>query len=144
MDRWYNMVMKYRGLKLRVSCAAWKQVDMLGSFWDYVAERIGREEIVGLGYGWKDNYFNYAIGVIDDEETSSKIRGIDFGKSRFAPEYIEVELPEKSEWVEYTGRVEKLREIYETQVDCYSRKYDYELEYFDDAGNVKILIHYIE
>lgn len=134
--------MKYCGYQIRVSCAAWEQVDILGDFWDFIIERLGRGDIVGLGYGWKDNYFNYAIGVIDDAETLAKIQEIDFGEGGFAPEYVEVELPAESEWVEYTGKTEKLREIYEKQIDCYNRKYDYELEYFDDAGNARILIHY--
>lgn len=139
----YNIAMKYRGYQLTVSCAAWEQLERLGEFWDYVAEKTGMEKIVGLGYGWKDDQFNYAVGVIDDEETLAKLRAIDFENGGFAPKYIEIELPEMGEWTEYTGEAKKLREIYETQIDCYDRKYDYELEFFDSAGNVKILIHYV-
>ncbi len=136
--------MKYNGYRLRVSCAAWEQVDLLSDYWDFVAEKVGREQIVGLGYGWENDYFNYALGVIDNEEILARLKEIDFGESQFRPEYVEIDLPELVEWKVYVGAADKLQEIYEQQVACYDRKYDYELEYFDDKGGAKILIHYLK
>ncbi len=127
---------------MRVSCAAWEQVQLLGEFWDYVGDQVGKENLAGLGYGWSNNYFNYALGAIEDAETLKQLQKIDFAKTKFQVEYVEIDLPELAEWTTYTGREDQLREIYEQQIDCYDQRYDYELEFFDDAGNAKILIHY--
>lgn len=88
-------------------------------------------------------YFDYALGVIDDEETLNKIKAIDFSKTEFDINYIEINLPNLEEWETFKGKEKDLKQIYEKQIDCYEKTYNYELEYIDGKGNLKIKIHYI-
>ena len=48
-----------------------------------------------------------------------------------------------NEWKTFKGKDIEIREIYENQIDCYNKDYDYELEYIDSKGNIEIKIHFI-
>ncbi len=95
---------------------------------------------------WTEDYlyFDYAMGVIDDEETLNKIKSIDFSNSNFDTEYIEINLPNFQNWETFKGKEKDLKQIYEEDIDCYERLYGYELEYIDDKGNLEIKIHFID
>lgn len=94
---------------------------------------------------WTDDYlyFDYAIGVIDDDETFNQIQNLDFSNTNFNVEYIELSLPNLNEWETFKGKNREIREIYENQIDCYNRDYNYELERTDSKGNIEIKIHFI-
>ena len=94
---------------------------------------------------WSDDfkYFDYALGVINDEETLDILKQIDFSKSGFCVEYFEILLQEEKYWETFKGKDKDVKEIYETKIDCYKKKYKYELEYMDNKGNIEIKIYYI-
>lgn len=136
--------MIYKGYKIRVRCIDWEQVKLLDKYWNVFTTYVPSEKIIGLGMNWTDDYlyFDYALGVIDDEDTLNKIKLIDFSDKDFDTEYFEINLPEFSEWETFKGKASNLKEIYEKDIDCYEKPYDYELEYIDSKGNIEIKIHY--
>lgn len=138
--------MIYKGYKIRVRCIDWEQVKVLDKYWNIFTNCVPSETIIGLGMNWTDDYlyFDYALGVIDDEETLNKIKLIDFSDKGFDTEYFEINLPEFSEWETFKGKASNLKEIYEKDIDCYKKPYDYELEYIDSKGNIEIKIHYTD
>lgn len=138
--------MIYKGYKIRVRCIDWEQVKLLDKYWNIFTSYVPSETIIGLGMNWSDDYlyFDYALGVIDDEDTLNKIKLIDFSDKGFDTEYFELNLPEFSEWETFKGKASNLKEIYEKDIDCYERPYDYELEYIDSKGNIEIKIHYTD
>lgn len=138
--------MIYKGYKIRVRCIDWEQVELLDKYWNIFTSYVPSEKIIGLGMNWTDDYlyFDYALGVIDDENTLNKIKLIDFSDKGFDTEYFELNLPEFSEWETFKGKSSNLKEIYEKDIDCYGKPYDYELEYIDSKGNIEIKIHYTD
>lgn len=72
--------MKYKGFKMRVRCLNWEQIKTIDEFWYYVSSFVEQEKIVGLGMNWTNDYlyFDYALGVIDDEETLEKLKNIPY------------------------------------------------------------------
>lgn len=137
--------MLYKGYKIRIRCINWEQVDVIDKFKEVVTSFLKPEKVIGLGMNWTDDYlyFDYAYGVIDDEKSLSILNSINFFEYGFNTEYIEIKLPNEEEWTTFRGRDEYVKEIYEEQIDCYNKKYDYELEHFDSDGNIKIKIHYL-
>lgn len=136
--------MIYKGYKIKVRCIDWEQVDLLDRYWNLFTSHIESEKIIGLGMNWIDGeYFDYAIGVINDEDTLNKIKSIDLSETEFDINYIEISLPAFEEWETFKGKEKDLRQIYETKIDCYTKEYDYELEYIDGKGNLEIKIHYV-
>ncbi|MDR0463112.1 MAG: hypothetical protein LBG64_02755 [Pseudomonadales bacterium] len=127
--------MLFRGIKIEVSCAAWEQVKTLGDFWDAVSAKVDREKLVGLGYGWENNYFYYAIGQIDNFENLEEIKNVQIKNG----EYLEIDLPDEG-WKTKTGRASNLQKIYEDDFDCYNVKFKYEIEKFDSEGNCEISV----
>ncbi len=134
--------MVFKGYKLKVRCIDWEQEEYLGDFWNYISKYISKNKIVGLGMNWtKDNlYFEYALGVIGNDEVLKKLKQIDFSNTKFNVEYVEIKLP--NEWDIFKGKLTELKTIYE-KIDNCSRKYDYELEYIDDLDNLEIKIHFV-
>lgn len=139
-----NMV--FKGYKIRVRCLDWEQIDILDKYWKVFTDFIGKEKIVGLGMNWTDDflYFDYAIGVINDDDAFSIIQNIDFSFSGFPVLYIELNLPDLNEWEIFQGKSDDIQEIYEKQIDSLNRSYDYELESIDSEGNMEIKIHFID
>lgn len=135
----------YKGYKIKVRCLDWEQINTLNSYWQTFTSFIEIEKIIGLGMNWSDDYlyFDYCLGVINDENTFNKMQNIDFSNTDFNVEYIELNLPNLSEWKTFKGKDSKIKEIYENQIDCYNRSYDYELEYIDSKGNIEIKIHFL-
>lgn len=136
--------MIYKGYKIRVRCIDWEQEKILDKYWNIFTSYISSEKIIGLGWNWSGDYlyFDYAIGVIDDEDTLNAIKSIDFSKTEFHTSYIEIDLPNLKDWETFEGKEKELKQIYEEEIDCYKKTYDYELEYIDGKGNLKINIHY--
>lgn len=138
--------MIYKGYKIRVRCIDWEQVDTLDWYWNLFTSYVPSEKIIGLGMNWTSDYlyFDYALGVIDDEDTLRKLKSIDFSNTDFKIDYIEIDLPNLDEWEVFKGKEKDLQQIYEKEIDCYQRAYDYELEYIDGKGSIEIKIHYLD
>ena len=136
--------MIYKGYKIRVRCIDWEQINTLDKYWNIFTSCIESEKIIGLGMNWSEDYlyFDYAWGVIDDEDTLNKIKPIDFSNTDFNVDYIEIDLPDLDKWENFKGKEKDLKQIYEKEIDCYKRPYDYELEYIDGKGNIEIKIHF--
>jgi len=134
--------MNFTGYKLTFDCTNWKQVEAIGDFWDFVAQFVPREKIVGLGWNWNNinTNFTYALGTINDATTLNQLSKINFESSPFHPDLITLKLPPESDWKTFLGKVDDLQKIYETAIDPLGEK-DYELEYIDNSGNLKILVH---
>lgn len=136
--------MIYKGYKIRVRCIDWEQVDLLDRYWNLFTSYVKSEKLIGLGMNWTEDYlyFDYALGVIDDEDTLNKMKSIDLSETEFDMNYIEISLPNFEEWETFKGKEKDLKQIYENKIDCYNKPYNYELEYIDGKGNLEIKIHY--
>lgn len=137
--------MLFKGYKISVRCKDWEQVNLLDKYWDLFSSYVDIEKLIGLGMNWRNDYlyFDYALGVINDEETLEKLRNIDFSAFEFDVSYIEIELPDFKEWETFKGKNKDVKKIYEKDINCYERLYDYELEYIDKNDNIEIKIHFI-
>lgn len=137
--------MFYKGYKIRVRCIDWEQINILDKYWQLFTSYVESKKLIGLGMNWSQDYlyFEYAIGIINDEETLNKIKSIDFSGTSFNVDYVEINLPALNEWESFKGRENDLKQIYEIEIDCYEKIYDYELEYIDGKGNIEIKIHYL-
>lgn len=124
--------MIYKGYKIRVRCIDWEQVDLLDRYWKLFTSYVESEKLIGLGMNWTEDYlyFDYALGVIDDEDTLNKIKSIDLSETEFDMNYIEISLPNFEEWETFKGKEKDLKQIYENKIDCYNKPYNYELEYY--------------
>lgn len=122
--------MKFKGYSKTFSTMNQEQYETIGSFWDEMASRYGRENLVGLGYNWTESSIEYVIGLKEAD-----IRN-DLEISDAA--YKVVFLPD-SDWIQYSGRTDKLSELY---AEIYSQgPLRCELEMFDDNGNCRIAIN---
>lgn len=138
--------MIYKGYKIKIRCIDWEQVKVIDQYWDLFTSYVAKEKIIGLGMNWTNDYlyFDSALGVIDDEDTLNKLKEIDFSKTNFNVEYIEINLPDFKEWQVFKGKDKDVKQIYENEIDCYQKRYDYKLEYIDSNGNIVIKIHFID
>lgn len=134
--------MEFRGYKITYNCDDWHQVQLIGDFWDFMAQFVPRDHLVGLGWNWNDqeHCFDYALGFIDDIPSLDKISHINLAKTEFHPSFCTVQLPSNN-WKTFSGHIDDLQKIYEEQIDPLGEK-DYELEYIDDLGNLQIKIHF--
>ena len=119
-------IMRFKGYKITIRCLDWEQVATIDNYWNLVASHINRKKIVGLGFNWSDDnlYFDYAIGVISDEEALEELNNLDFSKTNIKPEYIELDLPEEDEWMTFKGKDEDIKTIYEVNIDRQNKEYD--------------------
>ena len=137
--------MIYKGYKIKVRCIDWEQVKLLDKYWGLFTKYVNSKDIIGLGMNWTDDYlyFDYALGVINNEKVLENLKNIDFSNTGFDVEYIEVNLPNLNEWKSFKGKEKDLIQIYENEIDCYNKPYDYELEYINN-DDIEIKIHFID
>ena len=113
--------MLFRGIGRTFSTENDQQYETIGAFWDELAAKYGRENLQGLGYGWKERSIEYIIGLIYGE-----IDGADRA----------VKLPDTG-WVTVRGRTADLGKIYEK---IYREgRLEYEIERFTDSGDCEIM-----
>lgn len=111
--------MKFIGIRRLFSTENEMQYNLIGAFWDEMSKEYGRGNLCGLGFNWKDNSIEYAIGLKE---------------GLIAAANFEIDLPDK--WDSVYGRTEKLADIYN---DIYrDGALLYEIEEFDDEGNCQI------
>ena len=70
------------------------QYNTIGAFWDEMSRVYGLENLVGLGYKWKDNIISYAIGLKNGEINDYNLT---------------FELPDTN-WVIYEGLTDNLKD----------------------------------
>jgi len=113
--------MLFKGIGRSFSTENDQQYETIGVFWDELAAKYGRENLQGLGYGWKERSIEYIIGLIYGE-----IDGADRA----------VKLPDTG-WVTVRGQTADLGKIYEK---IYREgRLEYEIERFTDSGNCEIM-----
>lgn len=122
--------MIFKGYSKTFSVLENNQYETISNFWDYMIELFGIENLIGLGFNWKNNSIEYIIGL----------KSQDINPSLVIPDatYKEIILPDVG-WIEYEGKTSDLPKIYEKIYK--DGKLVYELESFDNSGNCKILIH---
>ena len=96
--------MIFRGFDKCFSTLNDGQYESIGAFWERMSTVYGRENLIGLGYGWTENTIRYAIGLKDGTEPH---RGCPEEDSVFA----EISLPEDG-WNTVNGRTESLSVLY--------------------------------
>lgn len=97
-----------------------EQYNTIGAFWDEMSIVYGLENLVGLGYLWKDNIISYAIGLKNGEIKDYNLT---------------IELPDTN-WVIYEGLTDNLKDIYDEIYQDGPLKLEIELFYLN--GNCKI------
>ena len=65
--------MLFKGIGRSFSTENDQQYETIGVFWDELAAKYGRENLQGLGYGWKERSIEYIIGLIYGEIDGAKI-----------------------------------------------------------------------
>lgn len=97
-----------------------QQFDTIGQFWDEMAERYGLENLIGLGYAWRNQCLYYAIGRKDGDIEAYDVR---------------MNLPDDG-WVIVKGRIDSLKAIYDEIYKGGSLRY--EIEKFYEDGTCEI------
>lgn len=97
------------------------QFETIGAFWDQMAEKYGRANLQGLGYGWTDRSMEYVIGLIN-------------GKIDEANRAVEVPA---TGWKMVRGRTADLGKIYEAIYQ--EGRLKFEIERFTDSGDCEIM-----
>ena len=112
--------MHFHGLTRTFSTKNEAQYEEIGAFWDEMAEKYGRENLRGLGYGWTEDTIEYAIGLKE---------------GRLEDSNCFVWLPEEN-WITVRGKTAELGKLY-------ARIYEegsltFELETFTEDGECEI------
>ena len=115
--------MIFKGITRDFSLKNEGQYNTIGAFWDEMTEMYGLENLVGLGYAWRNGIISYAIGIKD---------GI------IENHNLEIELPD-DDWEIATGKTENLKQIYDEIYKTGPLKY--EIEAFSKDG--ECIIRYI-
>lgn len=97
--------MIFRGFDKAFSTENERQYESIGLFWDRMSALYGRENLIGLGYGWNKNTIRYAIGLKDGTKPVYPCPEPD-------AVYLETELPE-DHICTVDGRTEELSRLYD-------------------------------
>lgn len=119
--------MIFKGINQSFSTVNEMQYENIGKFWDEMSEIYGRENLRGLGWGWKNgNSIEYCIGLKSNER-------IDFSKG----EYMEIAIPDGG-WKSYDGITDKLDVLYN---EIYKDgPLTFEIEEFNENGTCRVQI----
>ena len=97
-----------RGIQIHFSCANGEQYDEIGKFWDEMRKLCPEAELLGVGFGWKNDTLCYLIGTENGvtKGTAAKL-------SACFPDAVnaELDLPDTG-WKTYTGAVDTLDTLY--------------------------------
>ena len=115
--------MIFNGISRVFSTINDEQYDTIGEFWDEMSKIYGMENLRGLGYSWKNNTIEYAIGLKHGIIENSNIN---------------INLPD-DKWETIKGDTENLSLIYAKIYKDGPLKY--EIETFYDNGKCKISYH---
>lgn len=119
--------MLFKGINRSFSTENEMQYENIGKFWDEMSEIYGRENLRGLGWGWKNgNSIEYCIGLKSNEI-------INFSDG----EYMEIIIPD-SGWKIYDGITDKLDVLYN---EIYKDgPLTFEIEEFNENGTYRVQI----
>ena len=96
--------MIFKGYEKHFSTVNDGQYELIGRFWDRMSAVYGRENLIGLGFGWTENEITYAIGLKNGQEP-------DRGCPEENAVYKEIPLPEDG-WSTVDGRTDALSALY--------------------------------
>lgn len=120
--------MIFRGVGRRFSTADDSQYEAIGAFWDRMAVQFGRENLCGLGWNWRGDSLEYAIGMID----------CPFACNMPGMQAYEIGLPEDG-WQRWRGETERLDELY---AEIYRNgSLTYEIERFREDGSCTVDVY---
>lgn len=125
--------MIFRGISATFSTIGAKQYNTIGSFWDYMSNIYGMENLRGLGYNWTETTIEYAIGLENNDKIDldiMKLTQIGINAS-----YKEISIPLQG-WERFNGKTDDLPKIYEKIY--LNGKLEYEIERFTNDGNCTI------
>lgn len=88
--------MIFKGISRTFSLLNEDQYNTIGAFWDKMAAIYGLENLHGLGYNWRGDTMDYAIGL--------KLEDI-------ADYNVSIALPDNG-WTTTKGKTDKLKELY--------------------------------
>ena len=122
------------GVQICFGCANGEQYDAIGTFWEKMRVLCPEVELLGVGFGWQEDTFNYLIGTKNSVpiNTWEKI-------CVYFPDAVnaEISLPD-SGWETYTGTADTLDILY---ADIYKRgSLEYEIEEIKADGTAIIHI----
>lgn len=121
--------MRFSGLSKAFSTVGDSQYEAIGAFWDAMADRFGRENLWGLGYGWTKSTITYVICL----KNGSLPPDAQYPGAVFQ----DIELPDEG-WLYFTGRTENLSELY---ADIYADgALMYEIEQFYENGDCEVFV----
>ena len=120
IERNYRINMLFIGISREFSLENEDQYNTIGAFWDEMSFLYGLENLIGLGYKWKDNKISYAIGL-----KLGQIKDHNFS----------TELPDNG-WDIVKGKTDELKNIYDKIYLDGALKY--ELETFTEEGECLI------
>ena len=109
--------MVFKGITKTFSLINEDQYNTIGAFWDEMSLIYGLENLQGLGYNWKGNTMEYAIGLKNGE-----IKDYD----------LTITLPDDN-WIIAKGKTDFLKELYDEIYKDGSLKY--EIETFNEDGS---------
>ena len=112
--------MIFTGISRTFSLVGEGQYDTIGAFWDEMAAKYGLENLRGLGYGWRGETMEYAIGL-----KAGEIDGCN----------ASIVLPDE-DWQTVSGRTDDLKELYDKIYKDGALKY--EIETFTNDGRCRI------
>ncbi len=121
------------GVMKTFDCADGEQYEAIGRFWSEMSSLYGQEQLCGVGCNWRNNRLDYIIGFMNNDTAELSDAVGQCGGS-----IARLELP-TSGWRHYSGKTEKLSELYDA---IYADGVlDYEIERFTPDGECCVDIH---
>ncbi len=112
--------MVFKGISKTFSLFNEDQYNTIGAFWDDMAELYGLENLQGLGYGWRGDTMEYAIGLKNGDIDAANVN---------------IVLPD-SGWITAIGKTESLKQLYD---EIYKGgRLTYEIEEFFENGDCTV------
>lgn len=128
--------MIFRGIKVTFLLENERQYVDIAKFWSIMEKYYDVNKLSGLGFNWTDTTMDYVIGFRDNSMTAAELDKI---KPYFrSAEYV-IKLLPKDNWKKHIGHVSQIKEKYNELWKAGAIKY--EIETFDEEGNMKLLIH---
>jgi hypothetical protein len=126
--------MVIRGVQVRFDCKNGEQFEAIGRFWDRMHVFCPGENLLGVGFGWKNDTLCYLIGTENGVPAAAeKIKEV-FPQAEAA----EIILPDTG-WKTYFATADTLDVLYE---EIYrDGPLTYEIERFDADDNAEVLIY---
>jgi predicted transcriptional regulator YdeE len=113
--------MVFNGISRDFDLTDEQQYETIGQFWDEMTCIYGLENLVGLGYAWRENTISYAIGL-----KAGDIKDCN----------LHISLPDEG-WETVKGQTDCLKEIYDNIYQNGRLQYEIEIFFEDGACEIK-------